>query len=65
MEAKQTPMPAIEATSPPGFTFSPGLVKFAKDCTAGTLGGIAVVGVGHPFGKITYDEQYCTRSILR
>jgi hypothetical protein len=51
MAAEQTSMPAVEAASPAGFTFSPGLVKFAKDCTAGTLGGIAVVGVGHPFGK--------------
>ena len=29
---------------------SSGFVKFLKDCTAGTVGGIAVVGVGHPFG---------------
>lgn len=27
-----------------------GMIKFLKDCTAGTVGGIAVVGVGHPFG---------------
>lgn len=26
------------------------VVKFLKDCTAGTVGGIAVVAVGHPFG---------------
>ena len=59
MEAKQTPMPAIEATSPQaGFSFSPGLVKFAKDCIAGTVGGVAVVGVGHPFGKILYKQRH-------
>lgn len=27
------------------------LIKFLKDSTAGTIGGIAVTLVGHPFGK--------------
>jgi hypothetical protein len=31
-------------------TTSP-LMKFLKDSTAGTIGGIAVTLVGHPFGK--------------
>lgn len=51
MAVEQAQMPAVEAKS--GIAFSPGLVKFAKDCVAGTLGGIAVVGVGHPFGENT------------
>jgi hypothetical protein len=51
MAAEQSAIPTVEAAAPAGFSFSPGLVKFAKDCTAGTLGGIAVVGVGHPFGE--------------
>lgn len=29
---------------------SSGVVKFMKDCISGTVGGIAVVAVGHPFG---------------
>lgn len=36
---------------------SSGFVKFLKDCTAGTVGGIAVVGVGHPFDTIKVRLQ--------
>ena len=43
-------MPSID-TKDSLHTLPRGLVKFAKDCTAGTIGGIAVVGVGHPFGE--------------
>ena len=49
MAIDQAQIPAVEAN--PGIGLSPGLLKFAKDCVAGTIGGIAVVGVGHPFGK--------------
>ena len=43
------------------------LNKFVKDCTAGTIGGVAVVAVGHPFGEYTHvggcaalDTRQCT-----
>lgn len=29
---------------------SSGIIKFVKDCISGTVGGVAVVAVGHPFG---------------
>lgn len=48
--AEQTHLPSMNTATQ---TLPAGLVKFAKDCTAGTLGGIAVVGVGHPFGTRT------------
>lgn len=31
-------------------SMSTGAVKFMKDCISGTVGGVAVVAVGHPFG---------------
>lgn len=46
---EQTQAPNL-ATSTAKLSPSNGVVKFLKDCTAGTVGGIAVVGVGHPFG---------------
>ena len=48
MQAQETTVPAAVA---PAVGVSSGLVKFAKDCTAGTVGGIAVTMVGHPFGE--------------
>jgi len=48
MQTEQTQTTSMNATA---VAVPASLVKFAKDCTAGTLGGIAVVGVGHPFGK--------------
>jgi solute carrier family 25 carnitine/acylcarnitine transporter 20/29 len=34
-----------------------GIVKFFKDCLSGTVGGIAVVAVGHPFDTIKVRLQ--------
>lgn len=49
MSVDQKQLPSM--TTKPGLSaLPPGLVKFAKDSVAGTVGGIAVVGVGHPFG---------------
>ena len=56
-------MPAVDAK--PGFSFSPGVVKFAKDCTAGTIGGIAVVGVGHPFGTFITSVLHANARRIR
>ena len=55
MQAEQSPIPVAEAKS--SFGFSPPLKKFALDCVAGTVGGIAVVFVGHPFGKPTFFQM--------
>jgi solute carrier family 25 carnitine/acylcarnitine transporter 20/29 len=36
---------------------SSGFLKFVKDCVSGTVGGIAVVAVGHPFDTIKVRLQ--------
>ncbi|WPT10863.1 Mitochondrial substrate carrier family protein G [Picochlorum sp. SENEW3] len=61
---EQTQAPNL-ATSTAKLSPSNGVVKFLKDCTAGTVGGIAVVGVGHPFDtiKVRLQTQSATNPV--
>lgn len=61
MQAGQTTMESLDsvqrqAVSVPTAKLtssSSPIVKFLKDSTAGTIGGIAVTLVGHPFGMLS------------
>eukprot|EP00887_Chlorella_sp_A99_P003975 scaffold11.g3975.t1 len=55
------PLAPVAAAAPPaaasGGAAAAGVTKFLKDCLAGTLGGISVVAVGHPFDTVKVRLQ--------